>query len=961
MCVSKRILSLILSFTLIVSMFWAVPSVNAASTNAKATIEIEAECLYDDAFEVFNLVNDHRKSKGLKTLIMDSTLLEIAMQRAAETAICFDHVRPDGSSCFDISSEVHGENIAIIYSGPNEAFEGWLNSSGHYANIVSSRFTSTGVGAIIHNGVRYWVQVFGTSNSNSTTTPPQNVKKSFKIYLGNQSYNLSLSIPDKTYITDTDKVQVIGKNSMYNRYFVVNPSTLSYSSSNTNVISVSGDTITAINEGNITLTVKNSAVTLTKNIEVKKFGKNQSNQCGDNISWEYNNKTLTFSGHGEMYDYNTKYDKNGLVSTDIPWADAFDKVEKVVVEDGITYVGNSAFACFSELSYVELPDSVTKIGNDAFAFCKKLSSVTLPPNACVIGESTFYKCSELTQVTLPENLTAISKNMFYSCSKLNSVVIPENVESIGQSAFAYCYELSSINLPKNLKTIGVLAFINCSSIKEIAIPSSVTEINKKAFVDCSSLSKVTIFNPTTIISVESVFDNTSSALTIYGFADSSAENYCKTNSIKFVVIEGFKPSVTANGYTTTYSGNPIIDDITVNVINTSGDYSVRFSRGEVFDYNACFNSIKELGEYWRSGASYYDRIKGYLIDSGTYPISYCVYCSNSQPVFGTVDIVVNKATPSFSFESDSISIPWYSKGDNTIGFDNPLNNLSDLNELDIDFVSDNTNILITDHYGRIYAKRYGKCTVTASYEGDSNHNAHSTSLTVYIYPLGVLITDNFSCEFLEDHTVVLQRYLGKEPQLAIPSELINSKITAIDEGAFYSCAVEKVTIPEGISHIKAGAFTSCYLLNSVSISDTVTTIDDYAFSGCRQLTSVTIPATVTSIGKEAFGYTAATADTPSSKIKGFTIYGYKNSAAEKYALENDFEFIELAPPAPDYEFGDIDRDGNLSILDATAIQLYIARLFDFDEEQKLIADFTQEGSVDVMDATGIQLKLAGLI
>ena len=75
-------------------------------------------------------------------------------------------------------------------------------------------------------------------------------------------------------------------------------------------------------------------------------------------------------------------------------------------------------------------------------------------------------------------------------------------------------------------------------------------------------------------------------------------------------------------------------------------------------------------------------------------------------------------------------------------------------------------------------------------------------------------------------------------------------------------------------------------------------------------------------------------------------------------MENGFEFIELAPP---YVLGDADRDGELSILDATAIQLFVARLTNFDEEQIRIADFTQEGNVDVMDATGIQLKLAGLI
>lgn len=958
MSIFRKTISAILSLTLVLSFFSIIPQVKAETTNAKATIEIEGECLYDDAFEVFEQVNDVRVSRGLKPLIMNSTLLQVAMQRAAEIAVCFDHTRPDGTSCFDIDPNVHGENIAVVYTNPDEVVQGWLNSSGHYANIVSTRFTSVGVGAIIHNGTHYWVQVFGTTNTNSITTPPINTTKSFSIYLGNNAYTLSLSLPEKIYITDIDKVQVIGKNSMYNRYFVVNPSTLNYSSSNSSVMSTTDDTLTALSEGNATLTVQNSAVTLKTNIEVKEFSKGKSRLCGDNITWEYNNKVLTFSGSGEMYDYNTTYDKNGLISSDVLWSDAFDKVEKVVVDDNITYIGNSAFACFNELNSVTLPQSVTAIGNDAFALCKKLSHITLPDSISTIGTNTFYKCSQLTDVKLPANLSEIKTNMFYSCGKLRSIDIPDSVQSIGQSAFAYCYELNSIVLPENLKSIGVLAFINCSALKEITIPNNVESINRKAFIDCTSLSKVTLLNPTTMISTESVFDNTSSTLTMYGFADSSAENYCKSNNIEFVVIEGSKPIVTANGYTTTYTGNPVTDDISVNVENVSGDYSVKFSKGDTFDYNASFGSIKELGEYWRNGASYYDRNKGYLLNSGTYPITYCVYSSSSQPVFGTVEIVVNKATPSFSFEKDYVEFPWYSKGDNMGGYLNPLNDRGDLGEYDISFASSNTDILITDYHGRVFAKRYGECTVTASYDGDSNHNPHSASFSVKTYPLGVLITDNFNCEFFGDRTVSIKRYLGKEAELSIPAELIGSPVTAIDEKAFYSCSVEKVTIPQGISHIKTGAFTSCYLLNEVTISDTVTTIDDYAFSGCRKLKSVSIPSTVTNIGKEAFGYTVATDSTPSSKIDGFVIYGYKNTEAEKYAMENGFEFIELAPP---YVLGDVDRDGELSILDATAIQLFVARLTNFDEEQKRIADFTQEGNVDVMDATGIQLKLAGLI
>lgn len=53
MNICKKTISVILSLTLVLSFFSIIPQVKAETTNAKATIEIEGECLYDDAFEVF--------------------------------------------------------------------------------------------------------------------------------------------------------------------------------------------------------------------------------------------------------------------------------------------------------------------------------------------------------------------------------------------------------------------------------------------------------------------------------------------------------------------------------------------------------------------------------------------------------------------------------------------------------------------------------------------------------------------------------------------------------------------------------------------------------------------------------------------------------------------------------------------------------------------------------------------
>lgn len=112
--------------------------------------------------EVIRLVNQERVKEGLAALQTNDAISEAAQVRAAELPALFDHTRPDGSSCFTALDEAGvrywtaGENIAAGYSTPEQVVEGWMNSTGHRANILSSSFTTIGVG---RKG-RYWVQLF---------------------------------------------------------------------------------------------------------------------------------------------------------------------------------------------------------------------------------------------------------------------------------------------------------------------------------------------------------------------------------------------------------------------------------------------------------------------------------------------------------------------------------------------------------------------------------------------------------------------------------------------------------------------------------------------------------------------------------------------------------------------------------------------------------------------------------
>lgn len=128
---------------------------------------IQNENTYTDLInEVYEITNNYRSLVGVSSLTLDSSLVEAANIRAKELSDSFSHTRPNGSSCFTVLSELGisygtaGENIAAGYSSSQSVMEGWHSSSGHYQNIISSKFKKIGIGVNIINNQYYWVQIF---------------------------------------------------------------------------------------------------------------------------------------------------------------------------------------------------------------------------------------------------------------------------------------------------------------------------------------------------------------------------------------------------------------------------------------------------------------------------------------------------------------------------------------------------------------------------------------------------------------------------------------------------------------------------------------------------------------------------------------------------------------------------------------------------------------------------------
>lgn len=129
--------------------------------------DIQSENIYTDLInEVYEITNNYRFLVGVPSLTLDSSLVEAANIRAKELSDSFSHTRPNGSSCFTVLSELGisygtaGENIAAGYSSSQSVMEGWRSSSGHYQNIISSKFKKIGIGVNIINNQYYWVQIF---------------------------------------------------------------------------------------------------------------------------------------------------------------------------------------------------------------------------------------------------------------------------------------------------------------------------------------------------------------------------------------------------------------------------------------------------------------------------------------------------------------------------------------------------------------------------------------------------------------------------------------------------------------------------------------------------------------------------------------------------------------------------------------------------------------------------------
>lgn len=238
-----------------------------------------------------------------------------------------------------------------------------------------------------------------------------------------------------------------------------------------------------------------------------------SGTCGSNLTYTLDsNGVLTISGTGDMQDSSIGWDK--------------DKIQSVVINDGVTSIGQHAFSSCTRLTSITIPDSVTSIGRYAFLQCTDLTSITIPNSVTSIGSSAFGYCESLTSITIPDSVTSIENNVFYGCPNLTSITVStgntvyhstDNCLIETESKTLICgFKNSIIPTDGSVTRINDSAFFNCDGLTSITIPDSVTRIGRDAFYDCSNLKEVDFSTCTDIPTLESsnAFSNTYSNLVI---------------------------------------------------------------------------------------------------------------------------------------------------------------------------------------------------------------------------------------------------------------------------------------------------------------------------------------------------------------------------------------------------------------------------------------------------------------
>lgn len=543
---------------------------------------------------------------------------------------------------------------------------------------------------------------------------------------------------------------------------------------------------------------------------------------GNNLTWSLDTETgvLTISGTGDMANYVYVWyndpDAPGFAS-DTPWRAYRTSVQSVIVEDGVTKVGNAAFRAYENLASVTLADSVTTIGEWAFGECGALTNVTLSEGLTTIGAGAFAACTGLHGVTIPEGVTSIGENAFWGAA-LTSVSLPRSVQEIGTSAFA-CYTISDSGgeetINPTLTQIGVdpandffssangilydkaqttlLQYPGAAADTDFSVPDGVTTIAASAFYGGANLQTVTI--PEGVLTI-----------------GDEAFAYCM--NLERVHIGSGTETIGKEAFVCCTSLVDVTLPDTVTMIDDSA-----FENCTALVQITVPDSVITIGEYAFSGCM---NLRSAALGSGVETIGKFAFSASGLTTVIIPENVLRIEGSTFADCANltSIHIPYM-----LIFISESA--LADCDNLS--FICSDT----ADCYARTYAAANG-----IEFRLCTGHDNEAATLSG-------------SCGAEGDNVLWALNLGSGRMVLSGYGDMADYAGSADTPWADYRASIRTVEIQNGVTNVGSHAFAGCVSLQSVTFGEDVTRIGAGAFASSA-LTSIAIPGSVREIGADAF-------------------------------------------------------------------------------------------------------------
>ena len=598
-----------------------------------------------------------------------------------------------------------------------------------------------------------------------------------------------------------------------------------------------------------------------------------SGKCGDSATWTLDSTgTLTISGTGATYNYDMDDDGNSAA----PWCTKarIQRVNKVVVNSGITELGYSMFSNCTQLTSVSLPSGLKRIGSCLFLGCTRLSAITIPGSVTTIESNAFTHCDSITAITLPSGLRTMGDAVCSQMAKLTTATVSSGVTYLSNYAFNDCPSLKTITLPNTVRSIGICAFRYDTALKDVYFNGSVTQWTSiqiagegnsalyNADVHCSGLPAPTVTGG----------NNNQGRPTLKWKAVTGAAKYevyrarsMNGDYIKYSTVTGTSYTNTSyieNGNTYYYKVRALDANGTAGAWSSVVSVTYRAASTGTLSAPTVTGSTDSQGRptlKWNavSGAAKYEIYRSYSRDG-----SYSKYSTQTSTAYTNSSYLTSGTTYYYkvrALKSDGTAGAWSSIVSVTYRKPAAATVASGKCGDSAAWKLDAEGTLTISGTGRMYdyewpADRGGTTPPwLANKYRDSIRALHVEQGITYI---GRCAFD--SCGNLSDVTLPTSlRIIGQcafNDCTALRSIQLPEGLTTIMEDAFNAAGLVSITFPSTLGELRDGAFMNCEKLQSLRLPEGLTTIGDWAFYCNPNISSIYIPASVTTIGEEAFIY-----------------------------------------------------------------------------------------------------------